>query len=168
MKIVYPLAQVLEVKEKRVEDAEKVLRQKIDLLEQEKEKLRQREADRDKVLHHKVDKLQQLRFELDHGTTIPKIQQMKAYLKVVEEKLKAEEKKVAEQKKQVEIAEKNVEDAREILRLKKIEVDKLEMHKKGWLKELQKEIDIQEEREMDEVGTVIYMMNEKKYKDNNL
>ena len=47
-KIVYPLKQVLEVKQKRVEDAEKVVLEKKLALEKEQEKLAQREADRDK------------------------------------------------------------------------------------------------------------------------
>lgn len=154
---VYPLQQVLQVKQRRVEEAEKVLKEKIALLEQEKEKLKQREAERDKVLNHKKDKLTQLRLEMDRGTTVPKIQQMKAYLKVVQEKLVAEEKKVTEQQKHVQTAETNVENARKELQLRRQEVDKIEMHKTDWLKEMQKEIELAEGREMDEVGNVIYL-----------
>lgn len=153
----YPLQQVLQVKQRRVEEAEKILKEKINILDQEKEKLRQREEERDKVLKHQKDKLTQLRLELDRGTTVPKIQQMKAYLKVVQEKLLAEEKKVTEQKKHVQTAETNVENARKELQLKRQEVDKLEMHKTDWLKEVRKEMELAEGREMDEVGNVIYL-----------
>lgn len=153
----YPLQQVLQVKQRRVEEAEKILKEKITILDQEKEKLRQREEERDKVLKHQKDKLTQLRLELDRGTTVPKIQQMKAYLKVVQEKLLAEEKKVTEQKKHVQTAETNVENARKELQLKRQEVDKLEMHKTDWLKEVRKEMELAEGREMDEVGNVIYL-----------
>lgn len=155
-KIVYPLKQVLEVKQKRVEDAEKVVMEKKLALEKELEKLAEREADRDKVKTHMKDKLTQLRAMLDEGTTSPKIQQAKAYLKVVQEKLIAEEKKVKEQQDQVATAEKNLELAREELRRKRQEVDKLHTHRKDWEKEMQKELDVIEGREQDELGNIIF------------
>jgi flagellar export protein FliJ len=152
----YPLKQVLEIKQKRVEDAEKVVKDKQMILDQENEKLAQREADRDKVKKHKEDKLQQLRDTLDHGTTSPKVQQMKAYMKVVDEKLKVEEKKVKDQKDKVEVAKRDLEEAKHQLFLRRQEVDKLETHRKDWEKEVRKEEEIVEGREMDELGQVIY------------
>lgn len=161
-KVVYPLAQVLEVKQRRVEDAEKVVKEKQLLLEKEEEKLKQRQAERDKVKQHKLDKLQQLRDAMDHETTSPKIQQIKVYLKVVDEKLKVEEKKVKDQQEQVNIATKNLEQAKEDLRRKRQEVDKLMMHKKDWEREARKEQEIIDGREQDELGSIIYM-SQKKY-----
>lgn len=157
----YPLKQVLEVKKKRVEDAEKVVVEKREALAKEEEKLKQREAERDKVKAHHDAKLSQLREELDHGTTTDKIQQMKAYIKVVKENLKNEEKKVKEQKEQVQQAEKNLQDAIRALAQKRIEVDKLEMHKTDWLKVLNRELEIKEENDFNEQGSVIYSMKKK-------
>lgn len=162
-KIVYPLGQVLEVKKRRVEDAERVLKEKLNALYMEQEKLKQREAERDKVLNHHNDKLRQMRQTMDEGTTSPKIQQMKAYLKVVKEKLKIEEKKVKEQKDQVELAEKNVEMARHDLNKKRLEVDKLETHRKDWEKEMRKELEVIEGREQDEMGNIIYSLQQAKF-----
>ena len=71
-KIDYPLKQILEIKKKRVEDAEKVVSEKRQLLEKEQKVLEQKKADRDKAKQHRVDKLEQLRSELDHATTSPK------------------------------------------------------------------------------------------------
>ena len=159
--IEYPLERVLDIKNRRVKDAEKVLRQKREELEKEKEILRQKEEARDEVLNHKADKLSQLRHELDHGTTTDKIQQMKAYLKVVDKRLEEEEKKVEEQKEQVAVAEKKVEEAREELKKKRLEVDKLNIHKKDWIKEMKKEIQIEEGREMDEIGNVIFLLRKR-------
>lgn len=156
-KVVYPLEQVIEVKQKRVEDAEKVVKEKIAALEKEQKKLAEREAERDKVKKHQQEKLQQLRDTLDEETTSPKIQQMKVYLKVVDEKLKVEEKKVKDQQEQVNIAQKNLEQAREDLRLKRQEVDKLMTHRKDWMNQMRKEFEIIEGREQDEIGTVIYV-----------
>lgn len=162
MAVAYPLKQVLDVKKKRVEDAEKLVIEKRNALEKEKEKLAQREADRDKAINHHTAKLQQLRAELDQGTTSDKILQMKAYLKIAKEKVKIEEKKVKEQQDQVEKAAKDLQMAELELRMRRQEVDKLETHKKDWLKEMRKEEEIIEGREQDEIGTIIFSSRHRK------
>ena len=161
-KAVYPLKQVLEVKQKRVEDAEKVVNEKKQILEKEQEKLEQREADRNKVKTHYKAKLTQLRETMDAGTTSPKIQQMKVYIKVVQEKLVVEEKKVVDQKEQVNKAQKNLDLAREELKRKRQEVDKLITHQKDWEKEMRKEQEIIDGREQDEIGTIIYSIHKRR------
>lgn len=161
-KIVYPLKQIIEVKQRRVEDAEKVVQEKKQALEKEKQKLAEREAERDKVKNHKKDKLKQLRDTMDAGTTSPKIQQMKAYLKVVDEKVKIEEKKVKDQEEQVKVAQKNLDIATEDLRKKRQDVDKLLTHKKDWEKEMRRELEVIEGREQDELGNVIFVSRHRK------
>jgi len=161
-KIIYPLAQVIDVKKRRVDEAEKVVQQKRQALELEQEKLKRCEEERDKAKQHYQNKLKQLRDELDQGTTSDKVQQMKVYLKVTQERVKVEDKKVAEQMKQVETAKKNLEIAQADLRKKRTEVDKLEMHKKDWIKEMQKEMQIIEEGELNEIGNIIYSVQQKK------
>lgn len=158
----YPLKQVLEVKQRRVEEAEKVVREKKQALLKEEEILAQREAERNKVKDHYQDKMLQFRKMLDEGTTSPKIQQTKAYLKVVDEKLKVEEKKVKEQQEQVKIAQKNLDQAIEQLRIKRQEVDKLQMHKKDWERMERKELELIEGREQDELGFLIHLSNARK------
>ena len=162
MAIVYPLKQVLEVKKKRVEDAEKVVTEKKKALEAEQKKLAEREADRDKAKAHHGAKLQQLRDELDRGTTTDKIIQMKAYMKVAKERVVTEEKKVKDQQNQVEKAAKDLQMAELELRMKRQEVDKLETHKKDWIKEMRKEEEIMEGREQDELGTIIFSSRNRK------
>lgn len=161
-KEVYPLAQVLEVKQRRVDEAEKVVKEKQLALTKEKEKLAEREVEKNKVKQHYQDKLTQLRQILDEGTTSPKIQQTKAYLKVVDEKLKIEEKKVKEQEEQVKIAQKNLDQALEQLRIKRQEVDKLQIHKKDWERILRRELEIIEGREQDELGFLVHLSNARK------
>lgn len=158
----YPLKQVLEIKIKRVEDAERVVKEKRQALEQEQEKLIKAEEARDKVREHQQDKLLQLREELDQGTTSPKIIQMKVYLKVVQEKLALEEKKVKDQKAKVVAAEKELEEAKHQLYLRRQEVDKIETHKTSWKKEKAKEMQLEEEKEMDEIGNIIYGLRQKR------
>lgn len=153
----YPLEQVLEVKKKRVEDAELVVKEKQKALELEQEKLKKREEERDKVKNHYQDKLAQLRHEYDTETTSDKIDKAKLYIKVVQERLKVEEKKVKDQQAQVETAEKNLELAKNHLRAKRREQDKIETHKKEWIKDTLKEIAIIQTREEDEVGSTMFL-----------
>lgn len=155
-KIIYPLEQIITVKENRVKEQEKVVAEKRQALEKEKEKLEEVEKARDKVKKHLADKLAQLREKLDTGTTSPEVLQMKAYLKVVQEKLVAEEKKVKDQKAQVEQAEKNLEVALEQLRLRRQEVDKLLTHRKDWMKQAYFELSRVEASEQDEMGSIIF------------
>jgi flagellar biosynthesis chaperone FliJ len=155
-KIRYPLEQVLEVKRKRVEDAEKRVQEKRRELESEKQKLVEVEKERDKVRGHHQEKLAQLREALDTGTTSPEVQQMKRYLEVVKEQLVEEEKKVATQKEAVVAAEKALEQAREERKRRQIEVDKLETHREEWEREAHKELQAELQREQDELGSIIH------------
>jgi hypothetical protein len=153
----YPLQQVQEVKRHRVEQAEAVVKEKQKLLKIEQEKLKEREKERDKVLKHYKDKLLQLRQEFDHGTTSVKIDQIKVYIKVVQERLAQEEKKVKDQQQQVEVAEKNVEIAKNQLKQREKEEDKIKTHRKFWEKEMMEEMRIQEERAEDELGSTMFL-----------
>jgi len=159
--IEYPLEQIIKVKQRRVENQEKVVQEKRVALQKEEEKLTQREAERDKAKKHQMDKLTQLRAEMDHGTTTDKIQQMKNYLNVAKEKVKIEEKKVKEQKDQVDLAKKALQVAIDELRIKRQEVDKLQVHKKDWTKEMRKELEIIEGREQDDIGSVVFAIQQR-------
>jgi len=161
-RISYPLDSVIMVKKKRVEEQEKVVRQKEQALEKEKEKLAEFEKERDKAKEHLASKLAQLRYELDHGTTSDKVQQMKAYLNVAKDKLKAEDKKVKDQEEHVETAKKALEAAIQELKIKRQEVDKLENHKIDWLKEMRKEEEIIQAREEDELGSISYATHKRR------
>jgi flagellar biosynthesis chaperone FliJ len=158
----YPLMQVLEVKQKRVEDAEILVREKQQVVDTEREKLKKLEEERDKVKKHKQDKIKQLRVEMDHGTTSAKIQQMKAYMKVVDERLLIEERKVKDQQVRVKQVEKELEEAKQQLFIKRQEVEKLQIHRKDWEKEQKKEEEIIESREQDELGQVIHGIRQKR------
>ncbi len=155
-KIEYPLEKIIDIKKRRVEEAEKNLKLKEEALQKEENILKEKEAQRDKVKQHAEDKLAQLRHEMDAGTTTDKIMQAKVYLKLCQEKVIVEEKKVAEQKEQVELAKKNVEVAKKELQQRRQEVDKLITHRKDWMKERMKELEVEEGREQDEIGSLIF------------
>lgn len=158
----YPLDQVREVKQDRVDKAEKVVKEKKYALEIEQGKLKKVEAERDKVLSHHDEKLAQLRLSLDEGTTSSEVLQMKAYLKVVKEQLAKEEQKVIKQKEQVKLAEANLKAAEDDLKQKRLELEKIALHKTEWEKEAAKEMLKEEIKEEDEIGNLMYQSEKRK------
>ncbi|MGE5195914.1 MAG: type III secretion T3S chaperone [Anaerolineae bacterium] len=157
----YPLEQLVIIKQKKLDEAEKVLQEKKRALEKELDKLHALEKERNTVKEHKQAKLTQLRQTLDEGSTTDKIQQMKQYLKVVDEELKQKESKVKEQKKQVDAAEKQVEAARADLLKKQQDIEKLAMHRKEWDKEVYALMEHQEAIETDEIGSAMHVLRQK-------
>lgn len=157
----YPLEQLRTIKQKRFEEAEKVLKEKKRLLEEEQKKLSQLEKKRDEVKEHYTAKLTQLREKLDAGASTDKIQQMKQYLKIVSENLKAEEVKVEAQQKVVKTAEAAVETARQDLLKKQKDVEKLKMHHTEWKHEMDKVEERKEERISDEMGINVHSLKRK-------
>jgi hypothetical protein len=99
----------------------------------------------------------QFRKELDEGTTSDRIDRSKIYLKVVLERLVVEEKKVKDQQQQVDLAQKNVEIARNQLKAREQERDKIETHKKEWTKETIKELQVLETRAEDDLGSTMFL-----------
>jgi|GEM_PF-252385 len=152
----YPLEQLITIKQNRFDQAVKTLEAKKELLEKAYEKLFDLTQEQNEVQEHKTAKLIQVREELDKGTTTDKIQQMKAYLKVVDEKLAEKKKKVAAQQKTVDTAQKQVDLATDDLFQKKKDLEKLEMHKKEWQKEMGYWVEQKEAAEHDEQGAATY------------
>ncbi len=155
------MEQLALIKTKRLEEAEKIFQEKKALLTKEEEQLKVVEKDRDKVKAHKEAKLAQLRNELDTGSTTGKIQQMKQYLKDVNEKLAQKELKVKEQKKKVEAAEVAVEEARKVMRQKQQDVEKMQIHRKEWEKEKKVYLEHLDALETDEIGTTIHIKHKR-------
>jgi flagellar biosynthesis chaperone FliJ len=159
----YPLDQLAQIKQRRLEEAEKVLREKRRILEEEQGKLASLEQKRDEVKDHYLAKLNQLREKLDAGTATDKIQQMKHYLKMVTENLKAEEVKVEAQQKVVKAAEHLVDVARQDLFKKQKDVEKLSLHHTEWKKEMDKIEAHQEEVASDEMGNATHSLKKRKH-----
>ncbi|MEI6531911.1 MAG: type III secretion T3S chaperone [Chlamydiota bacterium] len=153
----YPLAQILEIKMKRQEEAEKEAIQKRELRDKETKILKEAEAKRDEVRNHYQDKLRQVRMALDEaGSNTRDITQMRDYMKIVKEKLLKEEGLVIEQKKKLDAAEIALESALKIVKEKRLEVDKIKTHKDEWITQTSKELSKEEEKLLDEVGTTMF------------
>lgn len=158
----YPLEQVLDVKKKRVEDAEKVVKEKEAALEKAQSQKDKAQQAYDKVKQHQQDKMNQLRNALDEGTTSDEIIQMKNYLKVVEENLATELKKVQDAEKVVNEKKAELETAKEIVKEKQKEVDKLVTHRQHWAEEIKKEQEQKEAKEQDELGSIMFSAQKRK------
>jgi len=152
----YPLEQIAIIKQKKLDEAEKVLREKKKALEKEEEKLLVVQKERDEVRDHRIAKLTQLREKMDEGAPSDKIQQMRYYLKVVDEKLKTRELKVKEQQKAVDNAKQQVEIARNDLIKKQQNVEKMQTHRKEWEKEMKAIAEHKEGVETDEMGSSMH------------
>lgn len=149
----YPLKQLAEIKQKNLETAEINLRDKKRILEQEQTSLTKKEKERDLVKEHRIDKLQQLRDHMDEGVVPHKIEQMKQYLKLVDEKLAVKQQAVVEQKKKVMLAEEEVAKARKELIECQQDVEKMRLHRKEWEREIHLIEEQKEGVEMDEIGS---------------
>ncbi len=149
----YPLKQLAEIKQKNLETAEINLRDKKRVLEQEQTSLTKKEKERDLVKEHRIDKLQQLRDHMDEGAVPHKVEQMKQYLKLVDEKLAVKQQAVIEQKKKVKLAEEEVGKARKELIECQQDVEKMRLHRKEWDREMHLIEEQKEGVEMDEIGS---------------
>lgn len=152
----YPLEQIAQIKQKKLEEAEKILKEKKEALLKEEQKLKTIEAERDKVKEHRIHKLTQLRENLDAGTATDKIQQMKYYLKTVDEQLKIKEQKVKDQMKLVDTAKAAVESARTDYLKKHQDVEKLKLHREEWDRQQKRFAAYEEQIEGDELGSAMH------------
>lgn len=155
------------IKKNRFDQAVKVLEEKKNLLEKAYEKLYDLNQEKEEVLKHKNAKLSQLRDSLDEGVSSDKIQHMKSYLKIVMEQLKEKEKKVAAQQAVVDAAQKQVDQATADLFQKKKDVEKLELHKGEWEKEVRYLTEQKEGVEHDEQGSSVYTTRKREAKKRN-
>ena len=86
---------------------------------------------------------------------------MKTYLKIVDENLKEKEKKVVHQQAEVDKAQKQVDLATEELFQRKKDLEKLEMHKAEWEKEVRYLTEAKEAGEHDEQGAATYLIRKR-------
>jgi len=149
----YPLEQLILIKERRLEEAEKVLKAKKQLLEKEQQKLKSLEEDAQLTHDHMQEKINQLEEELDQGTYSYKIDTANKYIKVVEDQLKGKKKLVLDQDKVVKNALQQVEVARQEMIKKQHDVEKLNIHRQEWKKGVMKEFEYTQALESDEIGS---------------
>ncbi|MDA8773694.1 type III secretion T3S chaperone [Chlamydiia bacterium] len=156
-KIVYPLDQVLSVKQKRLEEAEREVSKRKKALEEEEKRLEKCNKERQKVLDHYNEKKAQLIEKLDTGTTPNEIKWINRYLDVVKDKLTEEDKKVNAQKEQVDRANMELQKAKSMWKQRFKELEKMETHKEHWLKDAKMELHKEITKEQDELGSIMFI-----------
>ncbi len=62
----------------------------------------------------------------------------------------------------MELAERNLEVAKQELKQRRLDVDKFVNQRKDWIKERLKEIAVEEEREEDELGSLMHNLRKRK------
>jgi flagellar biosynthesis chaperone FliJ len=157
----YPLVEVIRIKKRRLDEAEKVLREKKQILEKEIEKLSicQKELDEAKKIFDNY--LQKLRDAMDSGEPSKKIEQHKIHLKDLKERFLQAQAKLDMQKKAVKKAEEAVELARQDYLQKEKEVEKLHIHKSEWIQAMKLEAQRIEDITMDDISTSSFSRKKK-------
>lgn len=155
--VVYPLEQVLAVKRRRAEAAEREAQEAQSALKREQEQLQKAQEQRNKVKQHYTDKLNQLRNILDHESRTDDLQLARNYVNLVANKLRTEEERVQKQQYQVDAAEAAFEMAKQKWKKHLKEVEKIDKHRKEWMYIALKESRKQEDKEIEEVGTLMYL-----------
>lgn len=157
----YPLIEVIRIKKKRLDEAEKALRDKKEILAKEQEKLNSIQKELDQAKNKFDTYLQKLREAMDQGEPSSKIDQHKLHLKDLKELFLSCQKKLDSQKKVVKSAEDAVELARLDYQQKEKELEKLSIHKKEWKQAVTLEEVRQEELKMDEISTSAHARKKK-------
>lgn len=158
----YPLQQLLEIKEKRVEDAERILHEKKEALAREEEKL-QKCIERERLAQKTYDEqLDTFYNDFAGGTQSHKIKQRKEHLKTLLEQVKIEKEKTKKQREIRNKAEQEKDEAKAILDQRRIDLDKIEEHKKAWTKGDLEEKERLHIIEHDELGAMIHSRRKKR------
>ena len=71
--------------------------------------------------------------------------------------------KVKKQQLQVEQAKQALEEAQQLWRQRMKEVDKIKEHRKQWLLEAKRDLDREEAKEQDELGSVMHLSQKNKW-----
>ncbi len=149
----YPLHQIVLIKKRRLEEAERFLKLKKEDLIKEEEKLKKVEEERDLTLKHFEEKEDQLKSIQSELANADDIEVLKRYIKTVQVELLEKQEKVKNQKTAVTKAEEAVNQARINMIKKQQEVEKLKLHEKSWKKEVRIEELRKEGIETDDLGT---------------
>lgn len=161
----YPLTQIEEIKKRRLEEAEKVLREKRLALDAAEKDLEEKRKALNATQALKLEMIEKYYEDIKKGTTSILMERHDNYIReVVNVKLAEEKKKVDDQKKVVKQATIALEIAKEERLKKNQELEKIHIHKKEWTKEVKKEIDLEEAGISDELGTSMHARKMKKDK----
>lgn len=157
----YRLQPVLDKREKKKKDAEKILADARAEVERQKQILKQREEDIEKAIQKKDKYTADLRTKMDAGMETGKITAGKAYIEVLKQNIVTAQKKAEEQKKVVESAEQKVQVAVAGVAEATKEMKVIEKHKENWQDAERKEAEEKEDKEQEEVAQSMYQQRKR-------
>ena len=153
----YPLKEIIEIKKRRLEEAEKILRQKQDALVEAEKNLTEKKKLLNASEKVKLEMIEKHYKKIENGTTADVMERHNHYIQeVINVKIAEEKKKVEAQKKVVQEAHVALDKARAERLEKHKDLEKIHTHEKEWSKEAKKELEIFEAIVEDEIGTIIH------------
>lgn len=158
----YRLQPVLDKREKKKKDAEKILAAARAEVERQKQVLKQREEDVEKAIQKKDKYTADFMTKMQAGMDSGKITASKAFIEVLKQNIVTAQKKVEEQKKVVETAEQKVQIAVAGVAEATKEMKVIEKHKENWQDAVRKEIEEKEDKEQEEVAQGLYEQHRKR------
>ncbi len=158
---IYRLQPLLEIKLRARKRAEIRLAEALVRLEQEKKRLKKLEEEKKEIVRKRKECRRELHEKVSAGHAHVKDGSVRVnYLRKLEEDEKAKAEEIQLQKQVIENCELQVKRARRdyIDAVKELRV--MEKHKDLWRKKVAKELSLEEEREMDELGNVIHQLRQ--------
>ncbi|MDO8461912.1 MAG: hypothetical protein Q7S98_03515 [Deltaproteobacteria bacterium] len=156
-KVRYRLQPLLEIKARHKKRAEIALAKALGKLEQEKKKLERLKEEKKEIQSKRKEYRGKLHQRVASGVSVVKDSHSHInYLRRLEEEEKEKEKEIEMQKEVLVMAETAVKRARRDYVDAAKELQVMEKHKELWKKKVQKELDVKIEREMDDIGNLLY------------
>lgn len=156
----YRLQVLLVIKERAKKACEIELAKALKRLKEEQEKLEQLKREKKEKEKEIEKEKKEMRSKVATGEAKVKDPQIHLnYIRKLEEDLEEIERRIEDQKQEVKRAEKHLQRCRSDYILAAQEHNMMEKHKELWQKKMNKELSLEENKVMNELGNVIHQMN---------
>ena len=158
----YRLQVLLILKERAKRACEVALAKAIKKLKEEKDKLVELEKEKKKIEARIAEEKLEMRTKVSGGDAKMKDPQVHLnFIRKLEEDLEEMERKIEEQKEEIKKAEKHLQRCRTDYIIAAQEQNMMEKHKELWHKKINNELNMAENKILNELGNVIHQMTHK-------
>ncbi len=160
----YPAEQILGLRQKAVEEAERLLRERRLATERERQKLAKLKEERLEIDRRKAAAQDEFQKRLGQpgANIMMENERLVAYEKRCVVEAAAKDAEIRQQDAEVKRAESREQDAKFELNQRIKELEAIKEHKKEWEKETRRELEEAEERKLEEIGEVMHTTRERK------
>lgn len=156
----YRLQVLLVQKERAKRQSEIALAKALRQLKEEEEKLEKLKEEKRKIEERIAKERKELHTKIAGGGALMKDPQIREnFLRKLKEDLELKEREIEEQKEVIRQAKIQVQRARQDYIFAAQELNVMEKHKELWEKKIRKELTAIEDKQMNELGQVVYQMN---------